>query len=59
MNESVPEPHEAHAGSFHEPSLQALRRVVPGNRSVFCSFPKSRELSEKHNYKGSLQKTYW
>ena len=41
-DDSVPERHETHASSFHYSSLEPLRRVTPGNHSVYTHFPKDR-----------------
>ena len=45
VEESVPEPHGSHASSIHEPSLEPLRRVVPGNHSVCTHFTHGRRCS--------------
>ena len=35
MDVRVPEHRDLHASSLHEPSSEPLRRVVPGNHSVY------------------------
>ena len=57
VDESVLEPHgawvpvlsDSHASSSHEPSLEPLRRVVPGNHSVYTHFQINRncEICQK------------
>ena len=51
VDESVPQPHESHASSIHEPSLGPLRRVVPDNHSVYTHFPKDRNFEICHRTK--------
>ena len=40
VDESVPEPHDLHASSLHEPFLEPLRQVVPGKHTVYTHLPK-------------------
>ena len=40
VDESVPEPHDLHASSLHEPFLEPLRQMVPGKHTVYTHLPK-------------------